>query len=66
MVMYLDCHDGVCWFVPHPVDGAILTTPQLSVVSIILKIINIALKRLQGKYETNTHHIRSHKRCVHC
>ena len=43
-VTYLDCHDGVRWFVPHPVDRAILTTPQLSIVSIVLKIINIALK----------------------
>jgi hypothetical protein len=41
---YLDCHDGVGWFMPHPIDGAVLTTPQLSIVTVILKIINVALE----------------------
>ena len=36
---------------PHPIDRAILATPQLSMITVILKIINVTLKRLQGKYE---------------
>ena len=36
---------------PHPIDRAVLATPQLSIITVILKIINVTLKRLQGKYE---------------
>ena len=33
----------------HPIDRTILAPPQLSIVSIVLKVINIAFKCLQSK-----------------
>ena len=41
---YLNSHDSVGRLVSHPVNRSILTTPQFSVISIILKIIDITFK----------------------
>ena len=50
MRAYLDGHNGVCWFVFHPVHAAISPSPDLNLLQ---QVVCTTLKRLERAEESD-------------